>query len=163
MLCASRQMVFEPVVLGPKGFKGVGVPIQGPQGERGLPGSPGRTGLPGRVGERGLKGNDGLPGDDCGVCKAGKFLSDVISSTFKCKIWQCIISKSTAVYELYMPRYTSQRRGTACTFQFLLLLCMFHSLYSVYRLCVNVYCTAATGKSGHFLTTLRFSVLFPQL
>jgi integrin beta 8 len=72
-------MVFEPVLAGPKGFKGVGVPIPGPIGERGLPGPPGHTGLPGRVGERGPKGNRGLPGDDCGVCKGGKFLCDVSS------------------------------------------------------------------------------------
>ena len=76
-LCVSRQTVFEPVLAGPKGFTGVGVSIPGPIGERGLPGSPGRTGLPGRLGERGPKGIHGPPGDDCGVCKGGKFLSDV--------------------------------------------------------------------------------------
>jgi Collagen triple helix repeat (20 copies). len=72
-------MVFEPVFAGPKGFTGVGVPIQGPPGERGLPGVPGRTGHPGWDGERGPKGKRGPPGDDCGVCKGGKFLSDVSS------------------------------------------------------------------------------------
>jgi hypothetical protein len=41
----------------------------------------------------------------------------------------------------HMPGYNSIRRGTARTSHFLLL-CMF---YSVYCLCVNVYCTAATG------------------
>jgi hypothetical protein len=46
-----------------------------------------------------------------------------------------------------MPRYNSQRQGMARTSQFFffLLLCMFRSLYSVYCLCVNVYCTTATG------------------
>jgi hypothetical protein len=46
-----------------------------------------------------------------------------------------------------MPGYKSQRRGTARTSQisYFLLLCMFRSLYSVYCLCVNVCCTAATG------------------
>jgi hypothetical protein len=38
-----------------------------------------------------------------------------------------------------MPGYNSQRRGTARTSQFFL------SLYYVYCLCVNVWCTAATG------------------
>jgi hypothetical protein len=40
-----------------------------------------------------------------------------------------------------MPRYNSQRRGTAHTFhlfKIFLLLCMFHSLHAVY-------CTTATG------------------
>jgi len=78
-LCATRQTVFERILAGPKGFTGVGVPIPGPKGERGLPGSPGRTGLPGRVGERGPKGFLGLRGDDCGVCKGGKLMSDVSS------------------------------------------------------------------------------------
>jgi hypothetical protein len=49
-----------------------------------------------------------------------------------------------------------------------LLLCMFRSVYSVslccsvYCLCVNVFCTAVTGISGHFSPTLTkvFSVLF---
>jgi hypothetical protein len=46
-----------------------------------------------------------------------------------------------------MPGCNSQRPGTArnSLFFFFLLLCMFRSLYSVYCLCVNVYCTAATG------------------
>jgi hypothetical protein len=46
-----------------------------------------------------------------------------------------------------MPGYNSQRRITARTSQFFffVLLCMFRSLYSVYCLCINVYCTAATS------------------
>jgi hypothetical protein len=43
--------------------------------------------------------------------------------------------------------YNLQRRGTASSSQFFfffLLLRMFRSLYSAYRLCVNVYCTTAT-------------------
>jgi hypothetical protein len=43
-------------------------------------------------------------------------------------------------------RVQLQTQGTARISQFLfLLLCMFHSLYSVYCVCVNVYCTAANG------------------
>jgi hypothetical protein len=44
-----------------------------------------------------------------------------------------------------MPGYNSQRRGTARTSQFFscyCYVCMFRSVYSVYCLCVNVYCTA---------------------
>jgi hypothetical protein len=47
-----------------------------------------------------------------------------------------------------MPGYNLQRRGTARTSQiclFVCYVCMFHSLCSVYCLCVNVHCTAATG------------------
>jgi hypothetical protein len=46
-----------------------------------------------------------------------------------------------------MPGYNLQRRGTVRTSQFFffLLLCVFRSLYSVCCLCVNVYCTTATG------------------
>jgi hypothetical protein len=57
-----------------------------------------------------------------------------------------------------MPGYNSQRRGTARTSQIsyffivmiVCLLWMFHSLYSVYCLCVNVHCTAATGCQPNF-------------
>src|SRR5215510_11920637 len=47
-----------------------------------------------------------------------------------------------------MPGYNWQRRGKArnSQFFFFLLLCMFRSLYSVYCLCVNVYCTAALHR-----------------
>lgn len=94
------------ILAGPKGFKGVGVPIQGPPGERGLPGSPGRTGFPGRVGERGLKGIHGPPGDDCGVCTGGKFLSDVSSKiTFNAKHEQ----QMTINLQLHVRRF----EGTA--------------------------------------------------
>jgi hypothetical protein len=52
-----------------------------------------------------------------------------------------------------MPGYNSQRQVMAHTSQifiFFLLLCMFHSLYSVYCLCVNVYCTTATGCQPNY-------------
>jgi hypothetical protein len=44
-----------------------------------------------------------------------------------------------------MPRYNSQTQGMARTSQFFFIVSVFRSLYSVYCLCVNVYCTTATG------------------
>jgi hypothetical protein len=43
------------------------------------------------------------------------------------------------------PGYNLQRRGTARTSHFFYCYVMFRSLFSVYCLCVNAYCTAATG------------------
>jgi hypothetical protein len=66
-----------------------------------------------------------------------------------------------------MPGYNSQRLGTARTSQIFSFYCYVRvciSLYSVYCLCVNVYCTAATGISGHFSTTLlRFFRAFSSV
>jgi hypothetical protein len=63
-----------------------------------------------------------------------------------------------------MSGYNSQRQGTAGTFQvFFNFIIMSRSVYSVYCLCVNVYCTAATGISVHFSTTLRFLCASPTV
>jgi hypothetical protein len=67
-----------------------------------------------------------------------------ISGHFSTTLTEVFRASSSVVRQ--MPGYTSQRRDTARTSQiFFLLLCMFRSLNSVYCLCVNVYCTAATG------------------
>jgi hypothetical protein len=89
-----------------------------------------------------------------------------ISGHFSTTLTEVFRAFSSVVRQ--MPGYNSLRWGTARTSQifFFLLLCVFRSLYSVYSLCVNVYCTTATGCqpnvycttatgiSGHFSTTL---------
>jgi energy-coupling factor transporter transmembrane protein EcfT len=85
-----------------------------------------------------------------------------------CNVSACDVSAATITGFFYrdfasvvrqISGYNSQRRGTTRTSQisfkffycyvcsYFLLLCtrMFRSVYSVYCLCVNVYCTTATG------------------
>lgn len=59
------------MLVGPKGFPGVGLPFVGPPGPRGPPGVAGQPGLPGLPGSGGFDGFKGPKGEDCGICKPG--------------------------------------------------------------------------------------------
>jgi hypothetical protein len=62
-----------------------------------------------------------------------------------------------------MPGYNSQRRGTARTLPkiFVLFYVFFVLCPSLYCLCVNVCCTAATGcQSNCSLTNISYHILF---
>jgi hypothetical protein len=63
------------------------------------------------------------------------------------------------VFSLYCSVFS-----LCCSVSLNVLFCVFIEFF-MYCLCVNVYCTTATGISWHLSTTLNkgFSVLFPQL
>jgi hypothetical protein len=84
-----------------------------------------------------------------------------------CTVSACVVRAATPpeVFPCFssvvrqMPGYNSQRRGRARTsqftsqFLFIFNCCVLRPLYSVYCLCVNVYCTAATGCQPCHRTT----------